>query len=171
MTKARATRQCAICGTIFEAPPSANKSTCSDACSSVYRSQRHKGISNKWSAAGRAHAREAATRTGNLQNGTAAALQDPRNRRGPQNREAKVWHLRDPDGHTVTVVNLQDWARRHAWDYFGMESTDKNAQNIASGLRQIKRSMEGKIRRKGRPVTVSSYKGWQLLAWEDKADD
>lgn len=58
----------------------------------------------------------------------------PGGQRGPQNREAMIWHLRDPDGHPVVVVNLTDWARRHAQDYFGMEPTDHNAWVIASGI-------------------------------------
>ena len=93
----------------------------------------------------------------------------PEGQRGPQNREAKVWHLVRPDGTPETVVNLQDWARLHALDEFGMEPTDKSAAAIASGFRQIKRSMEDKLRRpNGKPYTVSSYKGWTLAAWEDK---
>lgn len=85
---------------------------------------------------------------------------------------AKIWHLKDPNGNSVTVVNLMDWARAHAEDYFGMQPTDENAHNIASGFRNIKRSMEGKLRRKdGRPYTVATYKGWTLLAWEDKKGD
>lgn len=167
-----ATRPCAICGKIFRCPPSTNKNTCSPECSAVYRSQRHIGSSNEWTDAGKLHAREAAAKTGNLKNGTAAALQNPLNQRGPQNRVAKTWHLQDPDGNSVTVVNLLDWAREHAKDYFDMEPTAANAHNIASGFRQIKRSMEGKLRRKdGRPYTVCTYKGWTLLAWEDKKEE
>lgn len=167
-----AMRPCAICGKLFRCPPSANRNTCSPQCSKVYRSQRHTGVSNEWADAGKLHAREAAAKTGNLKNGTAAALQNPLNQRGPQNRGSKVWHLRDPDGNVETVVNLLDWARQHAEDYFDMEPTDANAHNIASGFRQIKRSMEGKLRRKdGRPYTVCTYKGWTLIAWEEKKED
>lgn len=45
----------------------------------------------------------------------------------------------------------------------------------AAGFRQLKRSMAGKLRRKnGAPYTASTYKGWTLVAVEDKnesADD
>ena len=75
--------------------------------------------------------------------------------------------MRDPDGNTVVAVNLLDWARHHTQD-FGMEPTEVSAYNIASGIRQIKRSMEGKLRRKGKPYTVTSYKGWELTACEGK---
>lgn len=167
-----ATRTCVICGKMFLCPPSTNKNTCSPECSTTYRSQRHTGLSNRWSESGKIRAKEAAARTGNLKNGTAAALKNPLNQRGPQNRRSKLWHLQDPDGNNVTVVNLLDWARIHAKDYFDMEPTDANAQNIASGIRNIKRSMEGKLRRKdGRPYTVATYKGWTLVAWEDKKEE
>ena len=44
-----------------------------------------------------------------------------------------------------------------------------SAAAISSGFRQIKRSMEGKFRRaNGKPCTVSAYKGWTLVAWEQK---
>ena len=49
-----------------------------------------------------------------------------------------------------------------------MEPTDAAAANIASGIRQIKRSMEGKTLRNGKPMSVGSYKGWTLVAWENK---
>lgn len=161
-----------ICGKTFQAPPSSNKATCSKACSAILRSRVQTGRRHPWDEGKKPHAREAAARTGNLKNGTAAAMKNPLNQRGPQNREAKIWHLQDPEGNTVTVINLLDWARDHAKDCFGMEPTDANAHNIASGLRNIKRSMEGKLRRKdGRPYTVSTYKGWTLVAWEDKKED
>ena len=67
----------------------------------------------------------------------------------------------------MVAVNLLDWARHHTED-FGMEPTEQSAVKIASGIQQIKRSMEGKIRRKGKPSTVTSYKGWELMSWEDK---
>lgn len=163
------TRRCIVCGAPFSAPPSSKKITCSKECSRVRKSQTHKGKSNRWAADKRDHARQAAAFTGNLSRGTEAALRLPGGQRGPQNREAMIWHLRDPDGHPVVVVNLTDWARRHAQDYFGMEPTDHNACVIASGIRNIKRSMEGKLRRKnGAPVAVSTYKGWGLTAWESK---
>lgn len=163
-------RRCVICGAEFSAPPSANKRTCSKACSRVRASQVRVGKAHPWSEAARASAREAAARTGNLKNGTAAALRLPEGQRGEQNREAKIWHLLSPDGVPETAINLQDWARRHAEDYFGVAPTDANAANIASGIRQIKRSQEGKIIRNGAPVNVGSYKGWQLLGVEEKSE-
>lgn len=161
-------RKCVICGAEFNTPPSNNKCTCSPACSSAWRSQQHKGRHNRWSAAAKRNAATAAERTGNLAHGTKAALALPEGQRGPQNRNAKIWHLRTPDGEPVVVTNLTDWARQHTSD-FGMEPTEQSAAAISSGFRQIKRSMEGHFRRaNGKLCTVSTYKGWTLLAWEEK---
>lgn len=168
-------RKCVICGAEFDTPPSNNKRTCSPACSAAWRSQQHKGRHNKWSTAAKQNAAAAAERTGNLAHGTEAALALPEGQRGPQNRNAKIWHLRSPKGEPVVAVNLLDWAREHAADDFGVEPTDENAARIAAGFRQLKRSMVGKLRRKnGAPYTVSTYKGWTLAAVEEKkesADD
>ena len=162
-------RRCVVCGAEFDTPPSNNKITCSTACSRIRKSQTHEGKSNRWGEDKREAARHAAARTGNLRHGTAAALKLPGGQRGPQNREAKIWYLRDPEGNEVVAVNQLDWAREHAADDFGMEPTDENAARIAAGFRQLKRSMEGKLRRKnGAPYTVSTYKGWTLVAVEDK---
>lgn len=162
------TRKCVICGREFDTPPSSKKITCSKECSSIRKSQSHIGKPHPWSDEKKSSARDAARRTGNLLKGTAAAMRLPESQRGPQHREAKIWHLRDPEGNPVTVVNLNDWARLHAQDYFGMEPTDHNALVIASGIRQIKCSMEGKRMQHGKPVSISSYKGWTLVAWEEK---
>lgn len=161
-------KHCIICGAEFSAPPSANKRTCSSACSRKLRSALTTGKSNKWSERGRESARRAAEKTGNLRHGAASALMLPEGQRGPQNREAKAWYLVSPDGTPETVINLYDWARAHARDYFDMEPTDSNAHSIASGFYQIKRSALGKFRRRnGQPVSVTTYKGWRLAGWGD----
>lgn len=163
-------RKCIICGCDFTVSPSTNKITCSKKCSSIRKSKTHMGEKNYWGQASREKARTNAAKTGNLKNGTIVAQRNPKNRRGPQNRESKIWYLIAPNGETETVVNLQDWARRHAKDYFGMEPSDHDAAVIASGIRQIKQSMEGKRYRKGKPSPISTYKGWSLLGWEDKKE-
>ena len=165
-------RKCVICGREFSTPPSNNKITCSGDCSLIRKADSHRGKSNKWGpeavARARQRAKEHPSITEALSRGTAAALKLPEGQRGPQNREAKVWVLISPEGVPQEVVNLLDWARRHAEDYFGVEATDKNAHNIASGIRQVKRAQEGKFLRNGKPATVSSYKGWQLLSCREK---
>lgn len=104
-------RRCVICGAEFDTLPSNNKITCSPACSRLRKSQSHQGKRNSWSEEAKASARAAAEKTGNLQYGAAAALKLPEGQRGPQNRNALIWHLIDPVGNPVIVVNLQDWAR------------------------------------------------------------
>lgn len=163
-------RKCVICGREFDISPSTNKITCSKECSSARKSKTHMGKHNKWGDKARERARAAAEKTGNLQNGNAAAQRNPTNRRGPQNRGAKTWHLVSPDGKPENVLNLLDWARRHADDYFGMEPTEHNAAVIASGIRQIKRSMEGKRYRHGVPSPISTYKGWTLTGWSENKE-
>ena len=70
-------RRCIICGAEFSTPPSNNRHTCSPACSSQWRSKQHMGVSNRWSEGVKAAARAAAAKTGNLKNGTAAAMNLP----------------------------------------------------------------------------------------------
>lgn len=161
-------RKCIICGSEFQTSPSNNKITCSRECSAVRKSQSHTGKSNKWSEEKRESARVAAAKTGNLRNGTAAAMKLPEGQRGEENRNAMIWHLRDPEGNPVIVTNLLHWARLHAQDYFGMDPTDRSGEVISSGFKNIKRSMEGKLHRNGKPYSVYSYKGWTLVAWEEK---
>ena len=160
-------RQCVICGAEFDTPPSSNKRTCSPACSAAWR-QQHKGRHNKWSASAKRNAAAAAEKKPGIWPTARRPHLHYRRARGPQNRNAKIWHLRTPDGEPVVVTNLTDWARQHTAD-FGMEPTEASAAAISSGFRQIKRSMEGKFRRaNGQPCTVSTYKGWTLVAWEEK---
>jgi len=159
-------KYCAVCGKPFPDSPSNNRVTCSKECSTIRKHQTHLGKSNIWSDESRQRQAEKG-QTENLKLGTAAALNDPLNQRGPQNRNAMTWTLLAPDGEIHTVVNLLDWARLHTEDYFGMEATDENARVIASGIRNIKRSMEDKLRRaNGKPYSVTQYKGWQLLGWK-----
>lgn len=85
----------------------------------------------------------------------------------PARRGAVRWTLRDPQGRQVTVDNLQQWARGHC-DLFGMPESERSAVTIAVGLRNLKRSREGKLHRKdGHPYTVAAYKGWTLVGWEE----
>lgn len=78
----------------------------------------------------------------------------PAGQKGPQNREALVWQLIDPDGNTHKAVNLLDWARKNHLLF-----EDVAAKRIAEGFKAIATSIRG-TRLKSRPVT--SYKGWQL---------
>lgn len=113
----------------------------------------HMGVSNQWSDEARERLRQKPTPP-QLSTGTAHAMLLPESQRGPQHRESMVWELIDPEGKHITVVGLEDWARKNA-ALFG--ETEATAYRIASGFRQIVQSIRGKT--KGR---VSSYKGWGL---------
>lgn len=149
-----AQRICVICGASFGTPPSNNKRTCSSECSSVLRSRSHKGVRNVWSAESRQRLREKPTPP-QLAKGMPAAMSLPESQRGEQHRDALVWHLIDPGGNHVTVVNLNEWARINL-RLFG-ETDERGAIRIAAGFRQIALSMAGKTKR-----NVYRYKGWQL---------
>ncbi|MGI6199894.1 MAG: hypothetical protein ACOYJA_03930 [Christensenellales bacterium] len=82
-------------------------------------------------------------------------------------RTPATWTLRDPAGKLITVRNLQRWAREHC-ELFGMQPCERSAVTIAVGLRNLKRSALGKLRRKdGTPYTIRAYKGWTLVGWEE----
>lgn len=157
---------CPVCGRVFRAPPSSKKITCSRACSSIRKAQAHKGVSNVWSEEARRR-KSIHGQTDNLRKGTPAAMASPISGRGERNRNALIWTLRDPSGNAITVRNLEHWARGHC-ELFGEEPGDRAAARIAHGLRNIKRSMEGKLRRSdGSPYRVNQYKGWTLDGWEE----
>lgn len=155
------TRYCVICGAPFACYPSDNRVTCSHPCSIERKRRVHQGKRNIWTTESR---KKLSTlgHTANLKQGAAAALELPEGQRGPQNREAMVWVLRDPTGREYTVVNLLDWARTHA-DLFGMEPGEASARRIASGIKQIRQSDKGKRQ------TVHTYKGWQLIDCREKS--
>lgn len=152
------TKICVICGKQFADPPSSKRVCCSKECSKRRKTISHIGKSNPWPAEARKK-RSMLGQTENLKKGTAAAMELPEGQRGPQNRCAKSWTLKSPDGIIYEVTNLLDWCRNNA-GLFGKEPNDKNAKCISSGLLGVKRSMEGK-----RKPPVNSYMGWTILDW------
>ncbi len=67
-----AKKRCVVCGAEFAAPPSSKRITCSEECSSIRKSESHRGKSNKWGE--ETKARWAARgKTPNLQLGTPTA--------------------------------------------------------------------------------------------------
>lgn len=107
-----------------------------------------------WSdeAKARGRARDAASRTGNLQAGTAAAIKSPISGPYETNQEAKRWWLVSPDGAEYEVVNLAKWLRDHAHLL-----PDERADLAYAELRQVQRWMQGKTKRR-----ASAWKGWTL---------
>lgn len=87
----------------------------------------------------------------------------PDSQRGPNHREAKHWVLIAPDGVRFEIVNLLDWARRHAhWFDTVRDDADREriAGNVRSGFGGIVQSMLG---HKKRPCYT--YKGWRIGDW------
>mgnify|MGYP000990626397 CR=1 FL=1 len=167
---------CAICGKPFYASPSeVNQQCCSKKCGAALRLKNGHVNNAAWSdeaKARRAADPETQAHMQTLQSvGVSAALKLPGGQKGPQNREALVWRLIDPDGNTHKAVNLLDWARQNHLLFFddGIPE-DVAAKRIAAGFRAIATSIRG-TRLKSRPA--SSYKGWQLagLPTPKTADD
>jgi len=145
-------RWCAVCAEPFPASPSSKTVTCSKSCSIEHRRRAHVGVSNSWSDAGRANARSAAARTGNLRGGTPAAQQSPIAGPFETNQEAKRWWVVSPDGDRYEVVNLAKWLRDHA-DLL----PDGRADLAYTGLKKVQAWLTGSSPRK-----VGSWKGWTL---------
>jgi len=124
------------------------------------------GKSNQWSEEAHrrlSNARKAQGYSDSAKAGLAAAMALPDGQRGPQHRDAKLWVLISPDGQEHYVINLKDWARKHAeWFDFVQDDTDRDrvAHNIRTGIGQIVRSMKQQ-----RKHPVYTYKGWQLGDW------
>lgn len=159
-------RACVICGALFDAPPSSKKITCSKACSAARKTKTHTGVHNVWSDAARAKlsaSRKSQGFTDGAKKALDAAMALPESQRGEQHRDAKIWVLIDPTGVRYEIVNLRDWARRHA-EWFEIPADDKDreriANNIRSGFGGILQSMQG---RKKHPCFT--YKGWRLGDW------
>lgn len=165
-------KYCITCGAPFDAAPSSKKITCSPECSAIRKALSHTGKHNIWSddAKKRLSARRKSEGySPNARAGLAAAMQRPDSQRGELHREAKKWVLIAPDGTIYRVVNLSDWARKHA-HWFDIVETDSDrervANNIRSGFGQIVLSMSSK-RKKG----VYTYKGWRIGAWPESRSD
>lgn len=166
-------RKCAVCGKPFRVYPSTKKLCCSLECGMKLRSQNGNSGGKKWSLDAKQRARKDEKRIAKLasiqQEGMKAALSIPEGQRGPQNREAKIWILIDPDGKYYKVINLLDWARKNKDLFFGPSvPEDVAAIRISSGFKSIACSMRGVMSRKGKPATT--YKGWRLARLPEEKD-
>ncbi len=158
-------QNCAICGKPFRVYPSTKKLCCSLECGMEFRRRNGYHGSGKWSLDAKQRLRKNQKHIAQVAAiqaaGTKAALNMPEGQRGPQNREAKVWILIDPDGNYHRVINLLDWARNNK-DLFFPPSIQENvaARRISQGFQAIAGYARGVRSRKGKPVTT--YKGWRL---------
>lgn len=169
MSRSSMIKHCVICGGAFCAPPSSKKVTCSKECRSK-RAAASASRGHKWSS----EAKQRRAKNPNVKRqmdalqsvGQAAAHALPGGRRGPQNRESKVWELVTPDGDHITVTNLLDWSRLN-YTLFEppCDNVDAAAIRVSTGFRAIASSMRGA---KSRPRAVTTYKGWSLAKLPEK---
>ena len=153
-----------ICGATFQAPPSSKKVTCSPECRSKRAAISASKPGRKWSAESKAR-RAADTRIieqlSSIQEiATAAALERPDGRRGPEHRASKIWTLIDPSGSKIVVTNLLDWSRKN-YELFEpqCDDVDAAAARVSKGFQAIASSMRG-VKSRKRPVY--HYKGWSI---------
>lgn len=146
-------RACIICGTVFNAPPSSKKTTCSGACSSEQKRRSHKGKANHWAPSARAQLSERG-QTDNLKKGMPAARQSPIAGPFETNQMAKSWEIVNLDsGARYEMLNLRKFCRDHP-DFFVPDPW----QNAYAGLRQVQAWLNGTA-----PRTVSRWKNWTLV--------
>lgn len=126
----------------------------------------HMDVHNAWSPDARTRQSRRLKKMGQTESarrGLEAAMAKPDSQRGPNHRESKRWVLIAPDGKRFEIINLMDWARRHAhWFDDVQNEADRQcvANNIRSGFGGIVQSMIG---RKKHPCFT--YKGWRLGDW------
>ncbi len=143
-------KECVVCGEEFQAPPSSKKITCGKLCSSIRKSESHRGKTHPWSAPARQRLRERG-QTINLTLGTEAARRSPVSGPFPTNRNALVWTIESPEGKLFTMRNLNRFIRTHPTMF------DGTLNQARSGFTQMRRSQQGKTKR-----PVSQWKGWRL---------
>ena len=170
--KERNQKVCVVCGNKFDSPPSERKKTCSPECSSVLRAKIQTGTKHAWSDEAK---RRYSQNTAHIQQAkeqvveaTKKAASLPEGQRGAQNRECKVWILKDPFGNIHRAVGLRPWARSN-YELFEPASTDIEAttNRIASGLYAVAATLcYNSPSRQNNPT--STYKGWTVVSVRDK---
>lgn len=170
--RGRNQKVCVVCGKEFNAPPSGRKKTCSPECSSILRSQSQTGTKHAWSDEAKKRYRQNAAHIQQAKEqvveATKKAASLPEGQRGAQNRECKVWILKDPFGNIHRAVGLRPWARSN-YELFEPASTDIEAttNRIASGLYAVAATLcYNSPSRQNNPT--STYKGWTVVSVRDK---
>lgn len=146
-------KRCIICGKDFTASPSDKTVTCSLPCRKERTRRSASKTGRRWSEDKRKQLSERGQTT-NLKQGTPAALQSPIAGPFETNYNALEWVIRSPDGVTYQCRNLNLWLREHA------DLLPGTPEQARAGLMQVKRSMQGKTKRK-----VSTWKRWTVVNW------
>ena len=131
-------KTCVICGKEFFAPPTSGKKTCSK------KSERVKNGKSSLYARTMALAQK-------------AAKESPNSGQYETNAVAKSWVIQSPEGKVYKINNLSLWARENE------AILPSSAKLFAAGMRDIKRSEQGKKKRGS-----LQYKGWLLLSWSEE---
>ena len=101
-------------------------------------------------------------------------MENPKNQRGPQNKEAKVWTIYPPEcDDPIVVKNLTDWARKN-YDLFepGSDDIDETAKRIVAGFSAIAQTLKGNRSSVGKRRGATSYKRWTMRGLPvDPSDD
>lgn len=134
------TRNCIVCGVLFNTPPSSLKICCSAKCSKLHRQAIQKnGVydsTNKiWQAKKTEYYKEH------------IAEKHP---------NAKFWRIQSPTGQIYEVTNLKHFISTN------LDLFDGTVAQVLDGFIKIKASQKGKRKR-----SVNQYKGWTLLDWHD----
>lgn len=172
-TRPKNQKICPVCGNAFEAPPT-GRETCSEECDRIYRSRQHQGKKYPWSEEAKARYRSSAAHQAQARKqvveATKAAVALPEGQKGPQNRECKVWILKDPSGNLHRAIGLLPWARENYY-LFEPDTTniEASARRIKSGFMAIASSIYGAPSRRNRPI--STYKKWSVVKIYEKTDE
>lgn len=130
-------KTCAICGKQFPCPPSDKVSTCSPACSAVYRRQR--------------------TSAEKIQDFKKVCAEFASSTPPEEWPTAKIWVLKDPNGEIYKCKNLIQFFRDHT------HLIDGTPKQAAKGIVVVKASITGSRKRN----KAYHWKGWTLLSWDD----
>lgn len=168
---------CIICGKEFFASPSLNKVTCSPECRSKRAARASaERIREPWTDEARERRKNDPVIIEKMKEiqsiGTDKALQNPKNQRGPQNRESKRWIIYTPDREQIVVTNLKHWAREN-YDLFepGSDNIEETATRICNGFQAIAQSLKGNRGAGLKQGSVAMYKGWFMLSLPEEIKD
>ncbi|MNC21862.1 hypothetical protein D3C75_698480 [compost metagenome] len=134
-------KTCIICGTEFQAPPSAATVTCGPECSVENR--------RRLAASG--------VNDDALQKAHAAIPNSPLTGRFETHVNAKEWVIVSPVGQEFRCRNLMLWLREHE------DLLDGTPKQAFDGFARMKQTALGR-RKKG---LVYQWKGWKLKSWSE----